>query len=135
MRYNLINKSKAFSSGYDTLCVVCNRRKVKEWRKANPQKRAKKKKKEGKQDYVRSKYYRANYGITLSTYNEMFMSQQGCCAICGEHQSNIKKRLSVDHCHTTGRIRKLLCQHCNTLLGMAKDNTEILQNAINYLHE
>lgn len=132
---NCFIRNKAFSNGYDTLCVVCNRKRVKAWRLANPEKRAIQIAKEGKKDYSRSKHYRANYGITLTTYNEMFAAQQGCCYICGDHQSQVKKRLSVDHNHTTGQIRKLLCQHCNTLLGMAKEDTGILENAAKYLHE
>ena len=132
---NCFVKSKAFQEGIDTICVICNRLRVKEWRKTNPEKRKIQLKKESKQEYSRSKHYRINYGITLTAYNDMFAQQEGCCAICKEHQSNLKKRLSVDHCHTSGKIRKLLCQNCNTLLGMAKDNTEILKNAISYLNE
>lgn len=61
--------------------------------------------------------YRANYGITLADYNAMFDKQKGKCAICKTHQMNIKQKLCVDHCHTTGKVRALLCNKCNVSLG------------------
>ena len=63
----------------------------------------------------------------------MYNEQQGCCLICKIHQSEINKKFHVDHCHSTDKIRGLLCPDCNHLLGFAKDNTEILKNAIDYL--
>jgi hypothetical protein len=80
--------------------------------------------------------YMATYGITLSQYNDMFDLQEGCCAICDlTLEQTGKKRLYVDHCHTTGKVRGLLCQHCNFVLGQAKDSTAILEAAIMYLKE
>jgi hypothetical protein len=59
--------------------------------------------------------------------------QGGSCKICKTHESNLKRKLFVDHCHTTGSVRGLLCQSCNTMIGNAKDNILVLQAAINYL--
>jgi hypothetical protein len=73
------------------------------------------------------------YGISLDEYNKMWADQAGCCAICGTHTSALTKPLCVDHCHTTGLVRGLLCTQCNTALGMAKDNITTLQNMIKYL--
>ncbi|MBU2051427.1 MAG: endonuclease VII domain-containing protein [Gammaproteobacteria bacterium] len=56
-------------------------------------------------------------GITLEEYNQMFAKQNGCCAICGKHQSELKNRLAIDHNHETGEIRGLLCTSCNITLG------------------
>jgi hypothetical protein len=78
------------------------------------------------------------YKLTLEDYNLMVEKQKGCCKICGKHVSSLKgkkTRLCVDHCHTTGKVRGLLCEPCNTLLGMAKDDTRTLQSAIAYLME
>lgn len=75
----------------------------------------------------------AEYGITAEDYQKLFDEQQGCCAICGKHQINFKRRLAVDHCHTTLKVRGLLCSPCNTMLGHAKDNVSTLQAAILYL--
>ena len=73
------------------------------------------------------------YNITLDDYNIMLFEQDGCCAICNTHHTELKQTLAVDHCHTTGNVRGLLCMHCNQALGKFKDNTKILQNAIKYL--
>ena len=73
------------------------------------------------------------YGITIDDYNDMFIEQGGSCAICGTHQKEFKFCLSVDHCHSTGKIRGLLCHRCNGGLGNFNDNPEILQNALKYL--
>lgn len=76
-----------------------------------------------------------HYSITLNEYNDMFEKQNGCCKICFRHQSEFKKSLAVDHDHKTGKIRGLLCSHCNRGLGSFYDNVEILKNAINYLEK
>ena len=87
----------------------------------------------------RAEYNRANsrlkreFGITLDDYNKMFEQQDGCCAICGTHQSELPRALAVDHCHTTLINRGLLCMPCNLMIGHAKDNINILKSAINYL--
>ena len=59
---------------------------------------------------------RREYGITLEQYNQMLAAQGGGCAICGS-EPHEKKRLVVDHCHSSGRVRALLCGPCNTQLG------------------
>lgn len=82
---------------------------------------------------VRFSIVKRKYGITKDQFNEMFNNQQGCCAICKQHQSLFNRTLAVDHCHTTGQVRGLLCGQCNLLLGHANDNIEILLSAIAYL--
>lgn len=72
------------------------------------------------------------YRITTNDYARMFSEQSGLCAICLELAGD--DVLHVDHCHKTGRIRGLLCRSCNLLLGMAKDNPEILESAISYMN-
>jgi len=76
---------------------------------------------------------KADYGITLREYDEMLEEQKGVCAICGNPQPPKFFRLAVDHCHKTGKVRGLLCQSCNGMLGLAKDNIEVMLNAIKYL--
>jgi len=73
--------------------------------------------------------------FNYNDFNRMYIEQDGKCKICKIHQSELTKSLSVDHNHSTGEARGLLCQKCNTLLGMAKDNLEILKSAIQYLGE
>jgi len=72
------------------------------------------------------------YGITLKQYDDMFEWQNGVCVICGNININ-GRRLCVDHNHETGKTRGLLCDHCNHLIGQAKENIDILCNAIKYL--
>jgi len=71
------------------------------------------------------------FGITIKQYEEMLASQNNSCAICKTPQGDIA--LAVDHCHTTGKVRSLLCSDCNTMLGLCNDNTTVLQSAIRYL--
>ena len=73
------------------------------------------------------------YGLTPENYETMFLSQNGLCAIC--ESSNNGKRLHVDHDHETGKVRQLLCNSCNIGLGMLKDDTSILEKAMNYLRK
>lgn len=70
------------------------------------------------------------YGLTLDCYDKLFKKQKGKCKICN---STSKKRLNVDHCHETGKVRGLLCWNCNIALGYFKDNINYLSNAIRYL--
>lgn len=73
------------------------------------------------------------YGITLANYTEIFNKQNGNCAICGINQSELKKKLSVDHNHDNKKVRGLLCHQCNVGIGMFKDSPDILKKAIRYL--
>ena len=71
------------------------------------------------------------YGITPEDYEALFKTQHGLCAICKNPPK--RKKLFVDHCHGSGRVRGLLCDTCNLFLGGAHDNIEVLQAAITYL--
>ncbi len=74
------------------------------------------------------------YGIGLQEYEDMFMAQRGVCAICGALPIyGHGKHLYVDHCHTTKKIRALLCHHCNIGLGSFKDDQRLLKLALDYL--
>ena len=58
-----------------------------------------------------------NYKITVEEYNNKLKKQKNRCAICNKHRNKFKRNFAVDHCHTTGKIRDLLCGVCNTRLG------------------
>ena len=79
------------------------------------------------------KHILKRHGITVEEYNLMFNKQEGKCAICGNHQDKLKSSLHVDHNHKTNKIRGLLCYKCNSVLGYAGDNIQILLQAIEYL--
>jgi len=76
---------------------------------------------------------RKKYGITLDEYNVMLKAQDNKCAICNNEDEVKGRKLAIDHCHTTGSVRGLLCGKCNRALGLFYDNRELLHNAIQYL--
>lgn len=90
-------------------------------------------------DYWKDSDLKKKFGITLQTYQEMLVSQNGVCAICCGINTVVDRRtgkprmLAVDHCHTTGKVRKLLCQHCNQAIGLFKDDPKLLLAAASYL--
>ena len=79
---------------------------------------------------VRKSVFKNQYGITPEQYDQMFLSQNGKCRICKRVSD---KRLNVDHCHNTGKIRGLLCWNCNIGIGYMKHSVEILKTAVQYL--
>lgn len=76
---------------------------------------------------------RYKYGISLVQYNALFAAQAGCCAICATHQSAFARKLHVDHCHRSGRVRGLLCTNCNTAIGKLQDSVPVILMAARYL--
>lgn len=78
-------------------------------------------------------YLKRTFGIGYQKYAEISEEQGNVCAICGCIEQ--RKRLVVDHCHQTGKIRGLLCSPCNLGLGSFKDNIVSLQGAILYLEK
>jgi hypothetical protein len=86
---------------------------------------------------IQSAYLKRNYKIDVDTYEKMLKEQKGLCKIC--EQPNFKMStchtglLVVDHCHTTGVVRGLLCHNCNRGLGLFQDNPENLIKASEYL--
>jgi len=90
-------------------------------------------KERGAKSYAKNKDRRAElnlkqYGLSQKEWDEMFHAQNQCCAICGKHQSNFKYRLAVDHCHSTGKIRALLCPKCNNAVAAFENYAELVQN-------
>lgn len=72
------------------------------------------------------------YGVTKDYLLALYEKQQGKCAICGDEPKTMRG-LHVDHCHTTGAVRGLLCHGCNTGIGALKDDPALLSKAISYL--
>ena len=88
-------------------------------------------------EYGRRSMLKKRYGITADKYDEMVALQSNSCAICGSTDVGGRggsSRLAVDHDHTTGKVRGLLCANCNNGLGRFKDNPDFLQKAIDYLN-
>ena len=107
-----------------------------QWKKNTAKYRETEKYKDGVRDY----WYRSRYGISRQIYDQMLEDQNHICKIChkpekAKNNSGNVKPLAVDHCHTTGKVRGLICHSCNVLLGRAYDDVTILKNAITYLEE
>lgn len=115
-------KDKRSKQGIQSMCKEC----FKTWQQSELGKKT-----------ARKAHLQQQYKITLDDYDNMLQEQNNSCAICGTNVVNCEKgsgnHLAVDHCHSTGKVRGLLCASCNILLGKAKDSIIVLQSAINYL--
>lgn len=80
----------------------------------------------------RDRFLRHHYGITLEQYEQMIKVQDNKCAICG---CEFEERPHMDHCHATGKLRKLLCGTCNKGLGLFRDDPALLRKAAEYLEQ
>jgi DNA repair exonuclease SbcCD ATPase subunit len=76
---------------------------------------------------------KSDYGMTPEQWQAMFEAQGRKCAICGSEHPNAKPGWNTDHCHKTGRVRFILCAHCNRGLGAFRDNPEIMRKAADML--
>jgi hypothetical protein len=89
----------------------------------------------------RNKSLRNRFGITLEEYSTMLEQQNGVCAICGKAETRVHNKtgkvqpLGVDHNHTTGEIRELLCHNCNLLVGNIETNITLVKKALLYLQK
>ena len=72
------------------------------------------------------------YGITPDEWDEMFLQQSGQCAICKTAHAG-RSGWNTDHCHVSSKVRGILCWSCNTILGLAKDDSMRLRLAADYL--
>lgn len=90
-----------------------------------PQKRARWKE---KADEYNARRREKKFGLSPEAYAAMLEAQKGCCAICTE-----QRKLVVDHNHETGEVRSLLCNPCNTAIGLFKEDSKRMRAAIKYL--
>lgn len=111
-------------------CSPCNTSRQMAWRERNAT----------HYKYRSAKIGLSKYGLSVDDYIELYELQSGKCAVCGkEKRSRLEigtKRqdvLHVDHCHTTGQVRGLLCKECNHAIGLFKDDPQTLRAAASYL--
>lgn len=114
----LFPKKKDNADGKHGSCKVCEGERKKKYKPTAEQSRV--------------SWLRREFGITVEDYNTLFENQNGCCAICNSTPAS-DRSLAVDHCHTTGKIRGLLCFRCNGTLGKFNDDVSLFQKAIDYL--
>lgn len=140
------NKNRTKASGYDGMCKKCRKAyyKNKKYFQKNYEKNKDKKLAAAKKRYdekgpiIRHERRRRLYGIDPQLYLDLLEKQNGLCAICDNPAGNFlngkPRALSLDHDHTTGRVRGLLCSKCNFALGLMQDNPALLKKAADYLN-
>jgi len=124
------------SDGLQTYCKPCHLEYGRE-RYANPEAFQRRKMKsdiykERRKKSSRKWYLKSNYGITEEKYLELLNYENGKCWIC---KNSYDYFLHVDHDHTTGKIRGLLCGKCNRGIGLFDDNKNIVRSAADYLEK
>lgn len=128
----LFAKGKNYKDGRRGTCKQCHTSYMKSYYDNNPDKKAAK----VKLNSGRDKNWK-RHGITEQKFNEMLDKNSGLCYAC-----SINKATNIDHDHNCcpgirscgNCIRGLLCNQCNTALGLVKDSTERLNNLIKYLN-
>ena len=118
------SKDATQSGGVSCWCKPCKKTWRQQHRKDNP-------------EHYRAVDQKADlmkrYGMGADDYWKMFDEQKGCCGCCGQSHTLFKRGLHVDHDHSTGQVRALLCTECNPGLGYFQDSIDRLEMAITYL--
>jgi len=105
------------------MCQACNQKRCNKWYSENKLRQ-------------KNNRLKQSYGVTLEEYNRILGAQAGVCAICKLPPSGAYKSamsLNIDHCHTTGKIRGLLCNKCNSGIGFFQESVELTAKATEYL--
>ena len=113
--FESFRKDPSIKDGYERVCKSCRALEY----ATDPKKKVS----------ARRRWLKSAYGIDMAQYDQMNEAQEGKCAICDSPESV----LHVDHCHTTGKVRGLLCNDCNTAIGLLKESPEVLSRAISYV--
>ena len=122
---------------YQPRCRSCyNAHYATRWHTMDKEKKAKenfRRKEKFNSDWHKNYRLTTKYNITLEDFQARYEVQQGKCFIC--ELVVAQDEIRVDHCHKSGKVRKLLCHSCNTLLGHAKEDVNILSKAIDYIKD
>ena len=119
---------------YKTSCKECYKKKSLEryHKLSSGEKQARASKNSSNNPEYRKAYKLKNkYGLTTEEFSAMVLDQNNKCKICDGEMSPPQ----VDHDHTTGKVRSLLCRACNTSLGLLREDPQILRNMISYIHD
>lgn len=126
MPYADIEQKRAYDREYGNARRERRAARSKAWREDNPERQRR---------HQRRHHLKTTFGMSMKEYDALEDAQEGKCAICGTDDTAPWDWFCVDHDHATGAVRGLLCRACNTCIGQAKDNPEILRRAIRYLEE
>lgn len=148
------NKSKTSRDGLQHKCKDCGRAECRSWYEKNKEKEQYKARKRGRINgpkqrermklwalanperaryHSRKKLLGKKYNMTIEEHDALFASQGFVCGACGSPSPNSKKGWSTDHCHATGKVRGIVCHHCNIGIGHAKDNVQTMRKWVEYL--
>lgn len=119
------DKIKAYSSRYYSAHKDRENAKARVYRKANP---------ERFKAYEREQHY----GLRDAEFKRLLEAQSNSCAVCEfvfTTEGSKEEAANVDHCHTTGEVRGLLCAKCNKAIGLFKDSPVLLERAAEYLQK
>lgn len=120
------HKDSTALRGYAYYCKECANARSRKWHLENKNDPEFKKAR-------RNSNFKTKYNISVEERDDLLLQQSGGCAICAVPLSNEGLLTHTDHCHSTGKVRGILCTNCNRGLGSFKDNIVSLQNAIKYL--
>ena len=123
------------------ICKLCRNESIKKYRQKNPIKFQERDKKRASSPH-RKKWQRErnlkNKNCTIDIFEKLKDAQKNKCAICSREETALNnagkiRELSVDHCHKTEKVRGLLCNLCNPMIGYVREDISILENAIKYI--
>jgi hypothetical protein len=118
---------REMSRSKPSICKQCSTARTRAWAEAHP---------DEWERHRRKSWLKQKYGITPEEYDAVLASQGGNCAICGEPPSDSRGyKMHVDHNHSTGAVRGILCGPCNRGIGNLGDDIERLRAAIRYLEQ
>jgi hypothetical protein len=114
---------------------------TKRWQKKNPEKTKSILTAWNKKNPVKIKtyYLKRMYGLDYESYIRLLEAQNGLCYLCNKPETQKRRgvtiSLAIDHCHVSGKVRKLLCARCNTVIGMIEEDLPLLEKMMKYLKD
>jgi hypothetical protein len=121
------HKKTGAKDGKQSMCKDCNKNRVRAWQAEHPDYWQTQR---GRKDSIAVKRRAKIYGISETEVK--LLLETNFCELCGIEFGESHK--NIDHDHGTGKVRGVLCGHCNRGLGHFKDDPALLQAAINYLN-
>lgn len=132
-KYKDFSRNTKMQDGFNTRCKKCeNSRKKSRYKELSDIR-------EEHPSYVRGpslvKYWPGSTKEEAWEKYEILLKEQNyTCVVCLKTEKDKgNKALCVDHCHKTGKVRALLCNTCNSSIGLLKEDVKIIENALNYI--
>jgi hypothetical protein len=122
------------ADGKRPYCRECGRKSLFAWRRRNPEKYKAISRRNYHSARGQDTYYKRMYGVSKVEYDNTLAVQGGVCAACGGVNQD-GRRLAVDHSHSTGIVRGILCGRCNSVLGLVDESIDTLSALISYLRK